>query len=629
MILEGFELYSPHGDTILIAEKLNASVDLNQYWDDKKIVINKLTLENTTAYYQAYKDSSNIQFLLQYFTPPKKKEKKVSKNLNFDLKQLELINNQFRYLDHTKKHYAKVVDFGDLDIKQLNADFRNIKLTDKSIQVDIKQLNLREKKGLEVKGLVAKAFVSNKRIQLDKLLLITNKSTIKDFVKLEFNSFDDFSDFNNRVNVSLRIKNSILNSEDIAFFSSSMHRVKFDLKIKQATAQGRVNHIDAKNIQIETEKATKLKGNVKIIGLPDIDQTDFKLTDLSLQSTYADLQVILPKLSNNKNFKLPEIVKILNTVSYQGDLHGLYNNFHIDGELKTELGALSTKSSLNFQNETQFSGLYESKSFDIGRFLNNSLLKTTGFNLNLKGKGSSSKTLSIDLDGNLENFNFRNYTYQQIPISGIIAEEKFKGSGSIKDPNASIDFQADVDWSDTSVLYNLVAGIHETNLYALHLSQQDSIIVHNTTIETNLKGSNINNLVGDLKANNINFSTKKGTFDIKEVVFQASGDEINRLLTVSSDVVVASLIGQIDLKTIVPYFKMLAMRYAPAIGFETELYNNQNLNWTFKSNHLNPSRPSLKRKSASIAEQLCTLNFQARKTLHNSIYIVPFSNIVA
>src|SRR5690606_28212330 len=115
------------------------------------------------------------------------------------------------------------------------------------------------------------------------------------------------------------------------------------------TAQGRVNHIDAKNIQIETEKATKLKGNVKIIGLPDIDQTDFKLTDLSLQSTYADLQVILPKLSNNKNFKLPEIVKILNTVSYQGDLHGLYNNFHIDGELKTELGALSTKSSLNFQ----------------------------------------------------------------------------------------------------------------------------------------------------------------------------------------------------------------------------------------------------------------------------------------
>jgi len=576
LVLEGFELYSPHGDTILIAEKLNASVDLNQYWDDKKIVINKLTLENTTAYYQAYKDSSNIQFLLQYFTPPKKKEKKVSKNLKFDLKQLELINNQFRYLDHTKKHYAKVVDFGDLDIKQLNADFRNIKLTDKSIQVDIKQLNLREKKGLEVKGLVAKAFVSNKRIQLDKLLLITNKSTIKDFVKLEFNSFDDFSDFNNRVNVSLRIKNSILNSEDIAFFSSSMHRVKFDLKIKQATAQGRVNHIDAKNIQIETEKATKLKGNVKIIGLPDIDQTDFKLTDLSLQSTYADLQVILPKLSNNKNFKLPEIVKILNTVSYQGDLHGLYNNFHIDGELKTELGALSTKSSLNFQNETQFSGLYESKSFDIGRFLNNSLLKTTGFNFNLKGKGSSSKTLSIDLDGNLENFNFRNYTYQQIPISGIIAEEKFKGSGSIKDPNASIDFQTDVDWSDTSVLYNLVAGIHETNLYALHLSQQDSIIVHNTTIETNLKGSNINNLVGDLKAYNINFSTKKGTFDIKEVVFQASGDEINRLLTVSSDVVVASLIGQIDLKTIVPYFKMLAMRYAPAIGFETELYNNQN-----------------------------------------------------
>lgn len=72
LVLEGFELYDTKGDTILIAEKLNATVNLNQYWDHNKIVINKLTLENTTAYYQVYKDSSNIKFLLNYFSSPKK-----------------------------------------------------------------------------------------------------------------------------------------------------------------------------------------------------------------------------------------------------------------------------------------------------------------------------------------------------------------------------------------------------------------------------------------------------------------------------------------------------------------------------------------------------------------------------
>lgn len=62
-----------------------------------------------------------------------------------------MVNNQFRYIDHTKKHYAKVVDFGDLDVKQLHADFQNIKLSDNSIQVDIKQLHLREKKDYRLK----------------------------------------------------------------------------------------------------------------------------------------------------------------------------------------------------------------------------------------------------------------------------------------------------------------------------------------------------------------------------------------------------------------------------------------------------------------------------------------------
>ncbi|UPZ36862.1 hypothetical protein MUB18_00745 [Sphingobacterium sp. PCS056] len=83
LVLEGFELYDTKGDTILIAEKLNATVNLNQYWDHNKIVINKLSLENTTAYYQVYKDSSNIKFLLNYFSSPKKNDQRSSKKTRY------------------------------------------------------------------------------------------------------------------------------------------------------------------------------------------------------------------------------------------------------------------------------------------------------------------------------------------------------------------------------------------------------------------------------------------------------------------------------------------------------------------------------------------------------------------
>src|SRR5690606_28894606 len=109
----------------------------------------------------------------------------------------------------------------------------------------------------------------------------------------------------------------------------------------------------------------------------------------------------------------------------------------------------------------------------------------------------------------------------------------------------------------------------------LQLFQGDSITIMDTKLHTSLIGDNINNITGEFKSDSVSFTSSKSRFTIKNIHFLAEGDQEARSLTLQSAIGHIDLKGRIDLNTIVPYFKSLAMRYAPAIGFENSSFNRQ------------------------------------------------------
>lgn len=621
-MIEGFDLYSPAGKIIAKSEKIEASLNLSQLIKLNKIVINKLKIENTECNFEQFKDSSNISFLIRYLNPPKKEKKKSTKKIVLELKELIIKNNAFNYVNHNQKHYHKVVDFGDLGISKLNAHLDHINIDSNGISANIKTFNLIEKKGLVIKGLLAHAAISNKSIELTDLMLSTNRSTVKNYVKLSYNSFDDFSDFIHKVNVKLRVSDSRINSEDIAFFSSPMHQVKFDARIKRATLQGTVASINASQVDLLIGKNSRLAGDLKIIGLPDIDHTDFIIPDVFISSEYRDLNTIISDLGNLKNFKLPDIVATFNKFTFKGSLKGQYNKFKTIGTFHTDIGHIDADGTLDIRHEISYAGKFKSKKFDLGRITQFKDLGTSGFDLKIAGIGTEPKKLKLDVEGYLSNFSFKNYTYQHVLIKGNTNKQLFVGSGTVNDPNLKLQFTTDIDWS-SQPNYHLDAAIQQANLKKLRLFQGDSITITNTRLHTSLIGDNINNITGEFKSDSLSFTSSKGKFSINDISFMAQGNQEDRSLTLQSDIGYIDLKGRIDLNTIIPYFKALAMRYAPAIGFDKSTFNRQDFDLNVNIKSFKPIATFF-RKDISL-DSGATLNakFESEKQTANFNFYAP------
>lgn len=565
-----------NGTTVLAAASLESNFSLSQIFNNK-LQIEEIILDQGYLNLEIYKDSTNFTSLLDYFTPAKTNNKKEKKKLELKLDRIELRNNQFKIVDHSTRHHNEGVDFSDLHITEFSAIFDDIQL-DSTFKSTISGFSLKEKSGLIIRKLETVASYNAKYMEFNNLYLATNHSVIQDYIKFEYNDISDFTDFMYKVHVKANVISSSVDSRDIEYFAPSLKAVVFNTKVKKAKLKGTVSNIIAKDVHLNTAKQTELQGDFTIKGLPNISTTVFNFKIKALKTSASDISYLVPKLSNQKTFNLPSEISKLGSILFAGSFVGLYNDFNADGTFNTALGRIQTTSKITLKDPLLYTGNMQSTGFDIGKLVNSPIIENSSFNLNFNGSGLTLADLHLKFDGILENTTLKNYTYDKLTLSGYIANEKLDLGGTIDDKNLIVSFNSTIDWQSKVPNYLLDATINHANLNKLHLIHKDSIILHKAIINTDLVGNSINTFVGHLYADSVKMSTTKGDFEIATIDFIADGDEQNRSLTLMSDVVDAKIIGNIDLNSIIPYFRSLAMRYAPAISLDVTPYSPQNFN---------------------------------------------------
>lgn len=572
--LYNFNLADQNGNPILSAKKLNADLILTDFFQNK-IIIEKLNIEQAYVDFQVYKDSSNIKFLIDYFSPKKKKKTGPKKQMELKLYEVNLVDNHVKIINHTQKHYNRGVDFSDIELTHLSGNFSKIVQDSSSIKAKIKKLTFQEKSGFIVRELSADAFVTDKSMEFDQLKLITNNSSLGRHLKFSYKDFGDFGDFVKKVQIESSMRNVFVDSKDIEYFAPDMKFVKFKAKVNQGSVKGTVANMFVKDADIQTGEETRLTGDFSIKGLPDINRTIFDFNANQLQTSASDVEKLVPELSNRGSFDLPEQLHRLGQINFRGTFKGLYNLFDVVGAFDTELGKLETNAKIDIQKNIQYAGNMKSEEFQIGNLINSNSIKNTGLNLDFDGQNLDFKEIQLNIIGDLRRLQLNNYQYDSVSVDAFLFEEQIEMNGHISDPNIALAYDSKINLSGEFNIYNVDAQIDQINLKKLGLVNKDSIIIYDSNISTHLTGNNLNNLNGDLRANQINMQTSKGKFSIDDVFFAAEGNETDRLLTLKSNVMDGEMKGVIDLNTLVPYFKALAMKYAPAIGLETERYNPQ------------------------------------------------------
>lgn len=584
--LENIAIIEQNGDTTLYAKKIDASVDLLQFFNNK-ITVNKIQSHQAYLNFQIYADSTNFTKYAKYFTTEKKQKVNTNKKLEFSLNAIELFENRFRMVNHKYTYPKKGVNFANLYLTDISGTINQIDL-DSIISADIHKLTLKEKSGFHLREFTSHISYHQQEMNFDKLLIRTNHSIFKDHIQFKYQKIGDFSDFINKVQVKANISNSYIDSKDIEFFAPSLQYVQFNTHITSASLQGTVKDIQARNVVMNTGNNTRLTSDFTIKGLPFINKTIFGFNIKELKTSPEDIERIVPKLTQNKKIKLPTEIHNLKDLQYKGSLLGLYNDFQLKGDLLTHPGLLYTDAHIKLKKDIEYEGKISSSDFLISQVLHLRDIQKTNFDINLSGKGITLENLNLSFDGTINEIQTPKYTYHNIKASGNILEKLLWLEGNIDDQNLKLSYNSSVDWNKNSPSYNLNAEINHAAITQLGWTKKDSIYLHHAHINTNLIGDQINNIEGELYADSISFSTSKGDFSIPTVNLIAKGNEQNRSLNIKSDVLDLDMSGVIDLNTIVPYFKSLAIRYAPAINLDLEEYNAQNFNLNIHIKSFNP-----------------------------------------
>ncbi len=587
VVLENLTVLDLQKDTILNTSEF--LIDITEFSLKKRVIkVNTVQINNGHFFLKSYKDrTTNLDFIINYFSSGSPKVKLKKKPYEVSFERIILNNISFKYKNLRIDTLLKEVNFDDIELNALNGIFEQLNTSDHILQANIKNLNFKEKSGFYLKNLTSFATIDTNKIELKNLKLVTNKSRLADYFKMTFSKYSDFRDYVNKVRMTANFKNSFLSSSDAKYFTSKLNNINLNLEL-DGQISGLVNNLKAKKLSIKAGKATYIKGDFIVKGLPNIKDTFMDLKIEMAGTNKADLDEILTDITGTKSKLVPSIIYKFGNINFNGSFTGFQNNFIAYGEFKTKLGRVVSDINMKIDEQgiPSYIGNIKAENFNLGTLLNEKKLGRISAKLYVKGRGTELKNLSEKLNGAISYIDFNNYRYRNVKINGTFIKKYFDGSVKISDKNVQLAFDGSVNLNPALPIFNFNATIKNAKLKALKL-YKDSLKI-DAKFNTNFSGNNLNNIQGRLMIQKIRLENVKGIYNIDSVRLQANGLGRERSLTVTSDILDASLKGQYDLNTIVAYYKALAKRYIPSLKTSNLKYGNQIFDLNLKIKKFEP-----------------------------------------
>ena len=588
VVLENLVVLDQQKDTLANFPKF--LVDINKFSLKERILdVNTVQVNNGSFFLKDYQNgSSNLDFIIDYFdTPSPTPKKKKKKKFQFLFNRVILNNLAFKYKNLKFNNTVKGVNFEDIDLKQLNGIFEKLNTTDHLIQANIKNLTFREKSGFYLKNLSAFTTVDTNAIELKKLMLVTNQSRLTDYYQMKFSKFKDFNNYVEKVRMKANFKDSHVSSRDIAYFAPELNKMKLDIDV-DGQISGYVSDLKAKKLAVKAGRATYIKGDFTMKGLPDWDQTFMDMKIEMAGTNKKDLEEILTDVTGKPMKSIPAIVNKFGNVNFNGSFTGFQNDFIAYGEFKTNLGRFKSDVNLKIDKKgfPSYTGNVQTFDFNLGELLNEKSLGRITSELYVKGKGAEVKELTEQLNGNVTYIDFNGYRYRNVKIDGTFDKKYFDGSLKINDKNVQLVFDGGVNLNPKLPVFNFKASIKNARLKTLKL-YKDSLKV-DADFSTNFSGNNLDNIQGNLLVQHITLNNKKGIYHIDSVQLDAKGIGQERSLAIKSDIFDASIKGQYDLNTIVSYYKAIAKTYIPSLDADIISYKTQIFDFNLRVKKFEP-----------------------------------------
>jgi hypothetical protein len=585
LVLERLYVEDRQRDTLLYSPRLTVDFNLLSV-KQRTIDINTARLDSGKFYLKLFKDgTTNLTFIRDYFRPkPSTGPKEPTKPIDVRIDRVVLNQISFRYRNYNSNTALKRINFDDLDLNQLSGTITGIDIKRHLFAGNVNKLTFREKSGFFLKKLSTRAIIDSNRMEFSKLLLQTDRTTLKDYLLMEYARFADFNQFVSQVRVKAHLRESIIHSRDISYFTDATKAMNADLRVSGDLA-GVVGDLRATGFSLKAGQATYVNGDFFVKGLPDINKTYLDLRIRQAYSNKKDAERIAGSIG--QQVKLPAQLGKLGNVNYSGTFRGYVKDFRVNGLLKTRLGRINADLKVGLTGAPRYAGTLSASDFNLGALLDRKDIGRTSFTARVAGRGATVSGLNGNVDLRLAYADFRGYRYTNADVKGTFRNSMFDGRIALNDRNVRLNFNGNIDLRSPKVpRFDFTARIDRINLHKLGFTR-DTLQIE-ADLSSNFSGSNLDQIQGNFLVRRLRMTTSDHALVVDSIDLTATGTGSNRSLAINSDILDASIRGQYHLNTLPDYFISVVKRYIPSLSVPHKASGLQNFEFNLRLKYFEP-----------------------------------------
>lgn len=474
-----------------------------------------VTLNNPEArFIRDRKGMLNFDYWLLEIDKLTKKEKRGKKPVKpFTLDNVHIKDGIVSIVtEHSKRHTDGTFDFANFEFRNLNARLEQLSFKRDTILLVSKNLSAKDGfSDLEIRSATGRFFHCRKGIRLDNFQARLNNSHIQNRLYFSYSRPSDFGDFFNKVHIDADMRNSVLQSGDIGLFIPLMKKFKEEYKIT-SRLNGTVAALQLKDMTVEFGKGSKVTGNAKLTGLPEL-KTTHSVLDLKPSVLLAS---DIAQYSGNEKFQ--EYINKVERLDFSGTFNGVYNDFNSRPRLiSPRLGEVVGEVKVKAGGQLEYSGNLLVNQFKIGELVENSQLDEITFHGKISGRGRELEEASVHLDGHVSAIDFRGYRYRNMAVDGNLGQSLFDGKLNIDDPNILADLEGKIDFNQEVNAFNIEGFVGYANLKALGFTTRDFML--RSRLNFDFKGNRLDDWLGEASFYNFELREKDKTLEVDSMYF--------------------------------------------------------------------------------------------------------------
>lgn len=559
-----------HADTLIHTPSVGLEVG-NLNLKNGQLIISTVYLHEGYINIHTYKGEKkpNISLLVNKFKPKNPKEKKKKSPFVFAMENITLQECRVRVRNENNK--PRPADFlpNDIQINRISGNVNQFEIRSDSILFNVKNLRAWERSGLVMSDFKASVLICSHEMKFANFKLKTPHSDLSGYYTMRYRHWSTMSHFIDSVTMIADLNLSNIDMADIAFFAQPLKGIDASFRVKGG-AKGTISKLRAKNLSIYFGSITQLDGDFSLNGLPDIYNTEMHLQIKKFTTQYYDLTMLpIPPFDKQKKLQLPDEIKRLGVMKFNGSFMGFVNDFYADGHLQTQAGSARVDLTIESRGLVPgYNGNLTLSNFDAGHVFGiKPDVGKISLNGAIHGKGFTLNTLDAVFKGDVNLLEINGYGYSHIKANAHFKNQLFNGHLAVKDPNIDMGFSGSIDFTNPKEpVFNFKDTLRYANLKNLGFIKKDTLSLLSTIITADFSGRTLDQLVGFINVQNLTYQVSPNrSMHITQAQLQAFfNDENTKTLQLISPVADMRITGAFSLSPLFNDFKQRINQIFPS-----------------------------------------------------------------